>query len=100
MDFSTKIVAAFGKYMAEIDGQVVNFDSESEAMTAVVIAEASESMAARAKNYCDTRGLEGKNAVGKTRIIMDFLAFEATLPTDAPVEEALVVEKPVEKKKK
>jgi hypothetical protein len=79
MDFGTKIVEAFGKYMAEVNGQIVTFDSESEAQTAVVLAEKSESMTARAKLYCDERGLEGKNAVGKTRIITDFLAFEATV---------------------
>lgn len=80
--FEDKIVEAFGKYMAEIDGQIVTFDDKSAAETAVVLSEQSESMTARAKAYCDERGLEGKNAVGKCRIITDFLAFEATLSVE------------------
>lgn len=82
MEFETKIVEAFGKFMAEINGQIVTFDSKSEAETAVVMAEQSEGMIARAEAYCDERGLEGKNKVGKTRIITDFLAYEATLSVE------------------
>lgn len=74
-----KVVEAFGKYMAEIDGQIVTFEDRSAAETAVALADGKEEMNARAAAYCEARNLVGKNAVGKTRIITDFLAFEATI---------------------
>jgi hypothetical protein len=83
---SAKIVEAFGKFVAEIDGQIVTFDTLSEAKTAVVLEEQAEGMASRAAAYCEDRGLVEKNAVAKTRIITDFLAFEATLDTEEDSE--------------
>lgn len=72
-----KIVEAFGKYMAEIDGQIVTFEDRSAAETSVALAEGKEEMEARAAAYCAARGLVDKNAKAKTRIVIDFLAFEA-----------------------
>lgn len=79
----SRIVEAFGKFMAEIDGAIVTFDTRAEAETAVVLEEQSAEMTKRAEAYCESRGLVDKNAVAKTRIILDFLAFEA-----CPAEEA------------
>jgi len=75
----TKVIEAFGKYMAEIDGEIVTFEDRSAAETAVALAEGQEDMNRRALAYCEARELTGKNAKAKTRIITDFLAFEATL---------------------
>jgi len=77
-----RIVEAFGKFMAEIEGKIVHFDSLTDAETAVALAEGQEEMEARADAYCEARGLEGKNAKAKTRIITDFLAYEATLTVE------------------
>lgn len=74
-----RIVEAFGKYMAEIEGNIVTFEDRSEAETAVALALGKEEMTARAAAYCTARKLEGRNAVGKTNTILDFLAFEATV---------------------
>lgn len=74
-----RIVSAFGKYMAEIDGNIVTFNFRSEAETAVALALGKEEMTARAAAYCEARNLTGRNAVGKTNCILDFLAYEATL---------------------
>lgn len=81
----TTIVEAFGKFMAEIDGQIVTFEDRSAAQTAVALNAGKVEMEAKAASYCEARDLEGKNAVAKTRIIMDFLAFEA-VPADEEVE--------------
>lgn len=76
---SNKVVEVFGKFAAEIDGNIVTFDDRSAAETAVVMAEKAEEMAERADAYCTARNLVDKNAVAKKRIIMDFIAFEATV---------------------
>lgn len=78
----SRIVEAFDKFMAEIDGQIVTFEDRSAAETAVALAAGKEEMTLKAASYCEARGLEGKNAVAKTRIIMDFLAFEAIPVSD------------------
>jgi len=72
-----KIVFAFGKYMAEIDGTVTQFETEEDARSAVVLEDQKEEIAERAAAFCDARGYEGKNAVAKTRIVSDFMAYEA-----------------------
>ena len=74
----TQIVEAFGKFLAEINGNIVTFDDKSACETAVVLSEQSEAMTVRVDAYCTARGLVDKNAVAKKRIILDFLAFEAT----------------------
>jgi len=83
------IVEVFGKFAAEIAGEVVMFDDKSAAETAVVMAEMEGEINDRAEAYCAARGLIDKNAAAKTRIISDFLAFEATLdPEEVDVPEA------------
>ena len=81
---SERIVKAFGKYMTELDGKIVTFEDKASAETAVALAEGKEDMERRAAAYCAARGLKDKNAVAKTRIVIDFLAFEA-----CPVEEVV-----------
>lgn len=71
-----EVKEVFGKFAVEIDGDVKLFDDKGVAEAEVVMATNLEDMTARATAYCEARGLEGKNAVGKTRIIIDFLAFE------------------------
>lgn len=82
------IVEVFGKFAVELEGEVVMFDDRSAAETAVIMAENAEEIEARAGAYCEARGLVDKNAAAKTRIISDFLAFEATL-VDTPEDEDL-----------
>lgn len=74
-----RIVEAFGKYMADINGKIIAFEDRSEAETAVALALGKEEMTARAAAYCAARNLEGRNAVGKSNTIIDFLAFEASV---------------------
>lgn len=83
------VVEAFGKFMAEIDGTITTFETRSEAETAVAMAAGKEEMAAAAAAYCEARGLEGKNAAAKTKIIMEFLAFQAT-KADPAIEDTFV----------
>jgi hypoxanthine-guanine phosphoribosyltransferase len=76
-DEAPKVVEAFGKFMAEIDGQIVTFDDKNTAETAVALNAGKEEMKKRAAAYCTAKGLVDKNAKAKTTIILDFLAFEA-----------------------
>lgn len=71
----------FGKFAVEIEGEVKLFDSELEAATAAVRAEQSAEFEARAAAYIDAREFdpESRMTKGKANIIIDFLAFEATL---------------------
>jgi hypothetical protein len=73
----SRIVEAFGRFMAELDGQIVTFEDKASAEIAVAMAEGKEDMEMRAAAYCDARELQGKNAVAKSRIVIDFMAFEA-----------------------
>jgi len=73
-----KIVEAFGKYMAEIDGVIVTFEDRVTAETAVAMSAGKEEMTEKAAAYCASRKLEGKNAKAKTRIVIDFMAFLAS----------------------
>lgn len=87
-----KVVEAFGKYVAKIDGEITFFNDKLAAVTAVAMYENKEDMAARATAYCKAKGLIGKNEKTKTRIITDFLAFEATLevPFNPQVEQITI----------
>jgi len=84
------IVEVFGKFAVELEGEVVMFEDKSAAETALIMAEKSEEIEARAGAYCEARGLVDKNAAAKTRIISDFLAFEATLGSDEDAPEPAV----------
>ena len=77
-NMSEKVIEAFGKFVTEIDGEIVTFEDKLSAATAVALFENKEEMASRIATYCKARELTGKNEKAKTRIITDFLAFEAT----------------------
>lgn len=74
----------FGKYAAEINGEIQLFETESEANTAVAVEKNGAQHLALATAYTEARGLQGKNAQGKINVITDFLAFTDTLDGDAP----------------
>lgn len=80
---SSNVQEVFGKFAIMVDGQVVMCDTKSEAETKLAMLENEESFTARAAAYCDARGLEAKNAAAKTKIVKDFLAYEASLTEDA-----------------
>jgi len=82
MGDAPKVVEAFGKYMAQINGNVVTFDTESDALTAVVMEEQAGGIAKRAEAYCEARGLVDKNAAAKTKIVTDFMAYELSLDAE------------------
>lgn len=82
----TEVKEVFGKFAVEIEGEVKLFDDKGEAEAAAVMATNLEEMTSRADAYCDARGLEKKNRAGKTRIIIDFLAFEIASASEEPDE--------------
>lgn len=83
---SEKVIEFAGKFLAEVDGKIASYDTKAEAEAAVVLEENSAAFTARAEAFCEAFGLEGKNAVAKTRIITDFLCFEASDPEDVEEE--------------
>ena len=75
-----KVQEVFGKFAIMTEAGVVMFDTKSEAETSLAMVENEAEFTARAAAYCDARGLEAKNAAAKTKIVKDFLAYEASLP--------------------
>jgi len=82
---NSKVIAVFDKFGVLVDGKVVLYDDKASAETAAVMAEHEEEIADRCDAFCKDAGLEGKNASAKTRIIREFITFEAKL---AMVEES------------
>lgn len=82
----SKVIEFAGKFIANVNGKITTFDTKGEADAAVVMEENSEGILARAAAFCEAFGLEGKNAVAKTRIIQDFLCFEASLEVEETEE--------------
>jgi hypothetical protein len=82
-----EVKEVFGKFLVLLDGKITEFEDKAEAEAASILQEKGAEMSERAEAYCKAKKLEGKNAVGKTRIIKDFLAFEAaaSLP-EVPVK--------------
>lgn len=72
-----RIVEGFGKFMVSIGGKIVQFDTKSEATTALALEEKGAEIEEKAQAYVDARGYKDKNAVAKMRLIKDYLAFEA-----------------------
>lgn len=84
----SKVIEFAGKFIASINGKITTFETKGEADAAVVMEENSESILARAAAFCAAAGLEGKNAAGKTKVITDFLCFEAGLEAEEETPDA------------
>ena len=83
-----EVKEVFGQFAVEIAGKVVLFGTESEAATAAVMEEQSSDFEERAAAYVTARELdpEARMTKGRTNVIKDFLAFEATLPCEKEEE--------------
>lgn len=83
------IVEVFGEFVILVEGKRVSFDTVGEAEIAVAANEVGEAAHKRASAFCDYLNIEGKNAVGKIKIVAGFLAWEAAGSPDyvAPVVE-------------
>ena len=70
----------FGKFAVEINGEVKLFDTESEARSAAVLVNQEAAFDDRVNSYLTAKGLdlESKMAKGKSNVIKDFLAYEAS----------------------
>lgn len=83
------MIKAIQKYLVEINGKDVEFGSEQEALAAL----AKVQFAGRARAYVDQlKDKEGnpiaeKNKEGKFNVVLDFIAYEASLSA-APAAEA------------
>lgn len=68
----------FGQFATEINGKVELFATREEATGAAAASANAAEWAALAAGYCAANNLEGKNAAGKTKIILGFLAYQAS----------------------
>jgi len=76
------VVEVFGKFAVETADGVVLFDSKAEAESVAVLAVNEAEFSRRAAAYCESRGLNERNTAAKSRIIKDFMAFEAMVIED------------------
>ena len=79
----------FGKHAVEINGEVKLFDTESEARSAAVLVNQEAAFDDRVNSYLKAKGLdlESKMAKGKSNVIKDFLAYEASFRAAVQPEE-------------
>jgi hypothetical protein len=88
----SQVTEVFGQFAANFgNGNVVLYATETEAREAVTKAAKGQEHSDLANAYAKARGYEGKTAVGKVNVIIDFLTYaeSAALPVDAvevPVE--------------
>ena len=82
------IVEVFGEFVILVEGKRVSFDTVGEAEIAVAANAVGEAAHSRASAYCEFLNIDGKNAVGKVKIVAGFLAWEAA---GSPVYVAPVV---------
>ena len=82
-----KVIEFAGKFIAEIVGEILHFDTKEEAEMALSASECAEVNLAKSASYCRYKGLTGKNAKGKTNVIMEFLTFDGM--TDDAKEAAI-----------
>ena len=85
----TKIVAVFGQFAVELEAGTQLFPTEAEAAAALAQYENGAHHAEVAANYCAYSGFKDKQAVGKSNVITDFLAW---VDAGAPAAETAVVE--------
>jgi hypothetical protein len=75
-----------GTSIIEVDGAVQTFETEVLAQAAVAVIENGAQYAASAADFCTFKGYTDRNAVGKTNVITEFLAWvDAGKASPAPV---------------
>ena len=72
------IVELFDKFAVKIDGKIKYFDKREDAEQADAEHENQNRFSGIIEEYLKERGIDGKNAVGKTNIINSFLIWQAT----------------------
>lgn len=83
-----KIQAVFGQFAVSLANGAQLFATEAEAATALASFENGAAYAAKAAAYCADRGIDGKNAVTKTNVIVDFLTYQdSTVETEVETDE-------------
>ncbi len=82
------IQKVFGKFAVEINGEVKLFDTESEARSAAVLVNQEAAFDYRVNKYLTAKGLdlESKMAKGRSNVIKDFLAYEASFGTECQAQ--------------
>lgn len=81
-----EVVEVFGKFAINTGDGIQMFDTKEEANSAAFLLANEAEFSARAASYCDANNLTAKNAAAKTKIIKDFLAFEAAKASETPAE--------------
>ena len=84
-----KIQNVFGQFAVSLENGVQLFATESEAAQALAAFENGASYREAAAAYCADRGIDGKNAVTKTNVIVDFLTFQDSATAETSLEDDL-----------
>lgn len=85
----SKIQNVFGQFAVQLADGAQLFATEAEAATALSQFENGAAYAAQAAAYCADRNIEGKNAVTKTNVIVDFLTFQDSVSAETSLEDDL-----------
>lgn len=84
----TKIQEVFGQFAVDLGDGPVLFKTQPEAAKALSDYENGAEQRELAAAFCAHKGVDGKNAKGKSNIIVEFLAWvDAGQPGPAPSEE-------------
>lgn len=88
----SNIVEVFGKFAVELADGPQMFDTREEAVLAETEFLKGAEFRAKAAGYCQYKGLEGKNAKGKTNVVVDFLSWVEAGRPEAPAKEEVEAE--------
>lgn len=83
----TNIQEVFGKFAVDLEDGVKLFDTHGEAQIAETEFLKGAEVRAEAAAFCEFKGLEGKNAKGKSNVIVDYLLWVEAGKPEAPAKE-------------
>ena len=86
---TSNIQEVFGKFAVELEAGVQLFDTLADAQIAETEFLKGAEVRANAAAFCDFKGLEGKNAKGKSNVITEYLLWVAADRPEAPAKEVV-----------
>lgn len=83
----SQIQEVFGKFAVQLEDGVKLFDNIGDAQVAETEFLKGAEVREQAAAFCEFKGLEGKNAKGKSNVIVDFLLWVEAGRPEAPAKE-------------
>ena len=86
---TSNIMEVFGKFAVELEDGPTMFDTLEAAQEAEVLFQKGAEVRDEALAYCAYKGIDGKNAKGKTNVITDYLTWVAIGKPEAEAKEVV-----------